>query len=43
MRAPRPTARSDRQPELIGWIFVKEEKGSRRRHYFTPDEQIARV
>jgi hypothetical protein len=29
--------------ELIGWIFVKEEKGSRRRHYFTPDEQISRA
>jgi len=27
--------------ELIGWIFVMEEHGSRRRHFFTPDEPMA--
>jgi len=26
--------------ELIGWVFVMEERGSRRRHYFTPDGQL---
>jgi hypothetical protein len=25
--------------ELIGFLFVTEEKGSRRRHFFSPGEQ----